>query len=92
MFMGSQAATADLNATTITDIERFGGRCLTIAPGGPASASSVNGLAMTLPAVADGLLPVLEILPIQLLMVPMAIARGFEPAKFLNGSKITVIE
>ncbi|CAN7651385.1 hypothetical protein [Pararhizobium sp. LjRoot238] len=42
--------------------------------------------------VAKGLLPVLEILPIQLMMVPMAIARGFEPAKFLNGSKGTVIE
>ena len=42
--------------------------------------------------VAEGLLPALEIIPIQLLMVPMAIARGFEPAKFLNGAKVTAIE
>ena len=56
------------------------------------SALLANQQALILPDVAEGLLPVLEILPIQLLMVPMAIARGFEPAKFLNGSKITVIE
>jgi glucosamine--fructose-6-phosphate aminotransferase (isomerizing) len=42
--------------------------------------------------VSEALLPVLEILPIQLVMVPMAIARGFEPAQFLNGSKVTAIE
>jgi glutamine---fructose-6-phosphate transaminase (isomerizing) len=47
---------------------------------------------LRLPRVSEALLPVLEIVPIRLVMVPMAIARGFTPAQFLNGSKITVIE
>lgn len=90
MFTGDQASTQELNAKTVADIARFGGRCLTIAPA--SSVSGVEEMAIALPAVATGLLPVLEILPIQLLMVPMAIARGYEPAKFLNGSKITIVE
>jgi glucosamine--fructose-6-phosphate aminotransferase (isomerizing) len=91
-FMGGEAATRDLNMRTVADIHRFGGASLTIAPEGAADGAADAGMLLTLPAVAEGLLPVLEILPIQLLMVPMAIARGYEPAKFLNGSKVTVIE
>ncbi|WP_426239249.1 SIS domain-containing protein [Pararhizobium sp. DWP1-1-3] len=92
MFIGGTDTTLDLNIKTITDIDRLGGRCFVVAPGSAASAFSADDRVVLLPDVAEGLLPVLEILPIQLLMVPMAIARGFEPAKFLNGSKITVIE
>jgi glucosamine--fructose-6-phosphate aminotransferase (isomerizing) len=92
MFLGGQAATLDLNLKTIADIARFGGRCFVVAPESVKSVLSADEQALFLPDVAEGLLPVLEIIPIQLLMVPMAIARGFEPAKFLNGSKITVIE
>lgn len=91
LFMGHGAA-RDLNRKTASDIEGFGGRCLIIEPEDTETPQSPNIQTFCLPCVAEGLLPVLEILPIQLLMVPMAIARGFEPAKFLNGSKITVIE
>jgi glucosamine--fructose-6-phosphate aminotransferase (isomerizing) len=42
--------------------------------------------------MAEGLMPVLEILPIQLLMVSRVIPRNFAPAEFLNGSKVTLIE
>ena len=92
VFLGGPGATLDLNVKTINDIDRFGGRCLVVAPERAASALPANHQALLLPDVAEGLLPVLEILPIQLLMVPMGVARGFEPAKFLNGSKITIIE
>ncbi|WDZ81828.1 SIS domain-containing protein (plasmid) [Ensifer adhaerens] len=92
MFLGGPGATLDLNLRTVADITRLGGGCLVIAPTNAAAEPSSHGLVLPLPTVAEGLLPVLEILPIQLLMVPMALARGFEPAKFLNGSKITVIE
>ncbi|WPE23024.1 SIS domain-containing protein [Shinella zoogloeoides] len=92
LFLGGPGATLDLNLKTVADIARFGGRSLVVAPASTAAALSGSEAVLSLPAVAEGLLPVLEILPIQLLMVPMAIARGFEPAKFLNGSKITVIE
>lgn len=91
MFMGDGVG-RELNSKTANDIAGFGGRCLVIAPDGAKTAASARVHTLTVPRVAEGLLPVLEILPIQLLMVPMAIARGFEPAKFLNGSKITVIE
>jgi glucosamine--fructose-6-phosphate aminotransferase (isomerizing) len=49
-------------------------------------------LPIALPQVAAGLLPVLEILPVQFLVIPLAIARGFEPAAFLNAQKITTGE
>lgn len=92
MFLGGPGSTLDLNLKTVADITRFGGRCFVVAPESTASALVGNEPVLSVPNVAEGLLPVLEILPIQLLMVPMALARGFEPAKFLNGSKITVIE
>ncbi|MDO9417935.1 SIS domain-containing protein [Pararhizobium sp.] len=91
LFMGDGAGRS-LNAKTANDIAGFGGRCLVIEPEDANTAASASVQTLALPKVAEGLLPVLEILPIQLLMVPMAIARSFEPAKFLNGSKITIIE
>ncbi|MEA3537003.1 SIS domain-containing protein [Rhizobium sp. CC-YZS058] len=92
LFIGGGDATFDLNLKTVSDIARLGGRCLVVAPEHTAAALPHDQIALILPSVVEGLLPVLEILPIQLLMVPMASARGFEPAKFLNGSKVTVIE
>jgi glucosamine--fructose-6-phosphate aminotransferase (isomerizing) len=91
LFLGCPGASLDLNLKTVADINRLGGRCLVVAPESTAQAVSGSPV-LSVPTVAEGLLPVLEILPIQLLMVPMALARGFEPAQFLNGSKITVIE
>lgn len=91
MFMG-HGQTRELNRKTAADIAAFGGRTLIIEPEDARTDSSAAILPFPLPSVAEGLLPVLEIIPIQLMMVPMAIARGFEPAKFLNGAKITVIE
>jgi glucosamine--fructose-6-phosphate aminotransferase (isomerizing) len=91
MFMGDDG-TGELNYKTATDIARFGGRCLIIEPDDLKTPETENIRRLCLSRVAPALLPVLEIIPIQLLMVPMAIARGFEPARFLNGSKVTVIE
>ena len=91
MFMGD-GATRDLNLKTAADIAAFGGRCLIVAPEDAATIQSAGIRTLALPRVAEALLPVLEIVPIQLLMVPMAIARGFKPAHFLNGSKVTIIE
>jgi glucosamine--fructose-6-phosphate aminotransferase (isomerizing) len=91
MFMGD-GAVRNLNTKTATDIEAFGGRCLMIEPEDARTPPSAGIQTVRLPRVSEALLPVLEILPIQLVMVPMAIARGFEPAQFLNGSKVTAIE
>jgi glucosamine--fructose-6-phosphate aminotransferase (isomerizing) len=91
MFMGN-GPTRELNRKTAADIGAFGGRCLIVEPEDAVTPAVASILPFQLPPVADGLLPVLEIAPIQLMTVPMAKARGFEPAKFLNGAKITVIE
>lgn len=91
MFMGD-GAVRSLNLKTLADIEAFGGRCLVIEPEDAKTRESAGIRPLRLPRVSAPLLPVLEILPIQLLMVPMAIARGFKPAHFLNGAKVTVIE
>ena len=49
-------------------------------------------LPLALPEVAPGLLPIVEMLPIQYFVIPLALARGFEPAAFLNAQKITTGE
>lgn len=91
LFMGD-GATRDLNLKTAADIEAFGGRCLIIEPEDAGTARTPGIDTLVLPRVAPALLPVLEILPIQFLMIPMAIARGFRAGQFLNGAKVTVIE
>jgi glucosamine--fructose-6-phosphate aminotransferase (isomerizing) len=81
-----------LNNKTAADIQAFGGRCLVVEPEDVGTPPSSSIRPLRLPRVSEALLPVLEIIPIQLLMVPMATARGFKPAQFLNGSRVTVIE
>ena len=91
LFMGD-GATRGLNSKTAADIEAFGGRCLIVEPEDAGTMQTAAVRTVTLPRVAPALLPALEILPIQFLMVPMAVARGFEAGRFLNGAKVTAIE
>lgn len=91
MFLG-HGVERELNEITALDIARFGGRCLVIAADPPASLRRAGIEVLELPEVAAALLPVLEIMPLQFLMVPLAVARGFTPAVFLNGSKVTLVE
>lgn len=79
-----------LTEALVDRIAMLGGRVVTIGTDpGPASAAV---LPIALPKAPAGLLPVLEILPVQFLVIPLAIARGFEPAAFLNAQKITTGE
>ena len=71
--------TGTLNEKICVDIARLG-------------TQSHNKRTVELPDSSPALLPTLEIIPIQLLMIPMARARGFEPAAFLNSSKVTIVE
>jgi glutamine---fructose-6-phosphate transaminase (isomerizing) len=91
LFLGS-GPERELNEATALDIARFGGRCLVIATTPPANLRRDGIQILELPDVAPALLPALEIIPLQFLMVPLAIARGFTPAVFLNGSKVTLVE
>ena len=55
-----------------------------------ASSAKVEKMHLTLGS--SGLLPLVEIIPVQYLVIPLALARGFEPAAFLNARKITTGE
>ena len=77
-------ATVEINKKTARAISSLGGKCLWIAPNGAPVDLDDNTRLLTVPDVDEALLPVLEILPIQVLQIPLAIARNFEPAAFLN--------
>ncbi|OYU37821.1 MAG: hypothetical protein CFE33_18390 [Pseudorhodobacter sp. PARRP1] len=82
----------ELNEVTALDIARLGSRCLVIAINPLPSLHRIGIQILELPEISPAFLPALEIIPLQLLMVPLAIARGFTPAVFLNGSKVTLVE
>lgn len=91
LFLGS-GVERELNEVTALDISRFGGRCLVLATNPPITLRRDGIEILELPEVAPSLLPALEIVPLQFLMVPLAVARGFTPAVFLNGAKVTLVE
>jgi glutamine---fructose-6-phosphate transaminase (isomerizing) len=89
VYLGEGAA-RPLSEALVERIADLGGRVAVIGThSGPASDAV---LPIALPEVAPGLLPLLEILPVQFLVIPLAVARGFEPAAFLNAQKITTGE
>ncbi len=89
VYLGEGAA-RPLTEALVDRITTLGGRVVAIGTNpGPATDTV---LPIVLPQVPAGLLPVLEILPVQFLVIPLAVARGFEPAAFLNAQKITTGE
>ncbi len=89
VYLGAGSARG-LTEQIAEQIANLGGRCLTIGTGtGPTGAGLLH---INLPDTPESLLPLPEILPIQHLVIPLAIARGFEPAAFLNARKITTGE
>ncbi|TGN57474.1 SIS domain-containing protein [Paracoccus liaowanqingii] len=89
VYLGEGAA-RPLTETLVGRIAALGGRAVAI--GTHPCTASATVLPITLPQVPAGLLQVLEILPAQFFVIPLAIARGFEPAAFLNAQKITTGE
>lgn len=86
VFLGHGEA-RPLTEALLARIAELGGRAVSIGMDpGPGSTAV---LTVTLPALPPALLPILEIIPIQYLVIPLAIARGFEPASFLNSRKVT---
>ncbi|BCH08400.1 glucosamine--fructose-6-phosphate aminotransferase [Mesorhizobium sp. 131-3-5] len=91
LFLGS-GPERELNELTALDIARFGGRCVVVCSSPPDELRRPEIEILELPYATEALLPALEIIPLQFMMVPLAVARGFPPAVFLNGTKVTVIE
>ena len=89
VFLGDGEA-RPLTTALLDRIAELGGRAVGL--GTDAGRVSEAVVPITLPATPPGLLPILEIIPIQFLVIPLAIARGFVPAAFLNARKVTTGE
>jgi len=86
IFTGNDKA-SHLNISLAREIAEKGGKCLLVTPLDVEDEKNISVL--RIPAVSSDVLPILEILPIQLLTIPLAQANGFTPATFDYASKIT---
>ncbi len=77
--------TTALNAALAADIKKAGGRAALVTTGAEENV-------FHLPAVPAAGLPILEILPAQILSLALALMRGHTPGQFSLGSKVTSIE
>ncbi len=77
-------ATAALNEMLACDIRAASGRAALVGAGSDVSS-------FCLPAMATRLLPILEILPVQMLSLSLAVLAGREPGRFERATKVTVI-
>lgn len=80
-----QGSTASLNRRLVADVIEAGGRAFLIG-------DTQQPEAFRLPAVPPAALPILEILPTQLLSLGLAWHNGLEPGQFYIGSKVTTVE
>jgi glutamine---fructose-6-phosphate transaminase (isomerizing) len=85
LVFGGVSRTKELNRRLLEDIQKQDGRAALIADdAGPG--------ALRLPKVAPRILPVMEILPAQMLTLALAAIAGREPGKFRLATKITTTE
>ncbi len=77
--------TLQLNVNLAVDIRNSGGRAELIS-------MAENKSLFNLPIVSDVCLPLLEILPIQMISLALAVQADHIPGEFKHGKKITVVE
>lgn len=88
IFAGSGPARR-LNENFARELAGHGAQVVLITSEPQAGLDSANLLQSVIPAASPHLLPILEIVPIQLLTIPLAEARGFRPATFQRTTKVT---
>jgi glucosamine--fructose-6-phosphate aminotransferase (isomerizing) len=84
LVFGGEPATLELNGALARDIRSAGGWAALVGAGsepGP----------FRLPAAPARLLPVLEMLPVQMLSLALAALAGREPGRFERATKITTV-
>ena len=88
IFAGS-GPTRRLNENFSGELAGHGAQVVLITAQPQAGLDSANLLQSAIPTAPASLLPILEIVPIQLLTIPLAEARGFRPATFQHTTKVT---
>ena len=84
--------TSRLNRQLAEEICVAGGHVVFISPGAADCASIERMSFISIPKAVPTLQPILEIVPVQLLTVPLAQAKGYTPAVFERASKVTAVE
>lgn len=84
---GGSADVIDLNRKLLRDVQSSGGRSVLIE-----SNDQIEVNAFTLPVCPPSALPVLEILPVQMISLALAEIHHFSPGVFMLASKITSVE
>ena len=74
-----------LNSKLVRDIHKSGGRAELVGP-------AAKIAALRIPDTLTRLLPIMEILPIQMLTLALAASAGFEAGRFVHATKITAEE
>ena len=85
LVFAGDAKTRELNFRLWQDIREKNGKAETVGETG-------SGLPYCLPAVPTSLLPILEILPVQMITLALAATGGREAGRFELASKITTVE
>lgn len=85
MIFEGDGPTTTLNAALAADVKAAGGRSLLVQRGSA-------GDWLTLPAAPARLLPMLEILPVEMATLALASARGHTPGVFQHATKVTLVE
>lgn len=90
IFASAETEAAELDRRLADTVVGLGGRCAWVTAGRSSRPAARAGeVIVDMPVCEPSCLPILNIVPVQLLQVPLATARGFEVAQFLNASKVT---
>lgn len=77
--------TRDLNCGLLRDLNKFGARCAWVG-------EDAAEAELCLPVVAPALMPVVEILPVQMITLALAANEDREAGKFVHATKVTTTE
>jgi len=86
VFSGAEK-TRQLHERLVEEIRARGVPCASVNGGEEAAVSAFH-----LPEGHESIRPILEILPVQMITLALAAAKGFEPGKFEYATKVTVVE
>jgi glutamine---fructose-6-phosphate transaminase (isomerizing) len=85
LVFGGDGTFHDLTRRLCNDIRKSGGTVMAIG-------ANAGVPALALPEVLPPLLPILEILPVEMLTLALAARKGFEAGRFSHATKVTTVE